>query len=201
MHVYKFKVILEDVDDFIREIEIMPNQTFEDFHFAILKSVGIEPTELASFFICDSVWKKKKEITLTKMHEDSIADEDDEDEKKAQIIPLMSECVLLDYIDDPHKRMMYIYDYLNYWTFFIELSKILPAEKKVQYPRCVKSMGEMPKKTNVPTAFIPNEFSEEFSSEEVDLKEDLEDIDEISDGLDGIETDATEEVSDSPDEI
>ena len=161
MHIYRFRVVLEDQDDFFRDIEIRSNQTFEDFHHTILQSVEIEPKELASFYICDSKWKKKTEITLVEMEKPAAENADEEIPKQI----LMSDSRLCDFIDDPHQRIVYIYDYLNYWTFYIELLKIVPAEPKVVYPRCVKKLGAMPKQHAIITPFIPDEFAEEFSSE------------------------------------
>ena len=38
--IYRFTIISDEVDDFVREIQIDPEATFYDFHEAILKSVG-----------------------------------------------------------------------------------------------------------------------------------------------------------------
>lgn len=38
--IYRFTLISDEADDFIREIQIDPEATFYDFHEAILKSVG-----------------------------------------------------------------------------------------------------------------------------------------------------------------
>ena len=49
MHVYKFRIIAEDHENFFREIEIKPAHTFEDFHNAILDCVNMEDGEMAVF--------------------------------------------------------------------------------------------------------------------------------------------------------
>ena len=36
MHAYRFRVLLEDVEDFYRDIEIAASSTFADFHKAII---------------------------------------------------------------------------------------------------------------------------------------------------------------------
>ena len=38
--VYKFRIISDEVDDFLREIKIDSEASFFDFHEAILKSTG-----------------------------------------------------------------------------------------------------------------------------------------------------------------
>lgn len=136
MHVYKFRIILEDIDDFYRDIEITAGDTFEHFHKAILSATELSGNELASFYICDSKWNRRKEIALIDMS-------DGEEQENAPLI--MNKCKLSQFIDDPHQRMIYIYDFLNMYEFYIELSKIIPMEKGAKYPRCVKKSGDIPK--------------------------------------------------------
>ena len=52
--IYRFTIISDEVDDFVREIQIDPEATFYDFHEAILKSVGYANDQMTSFFICDN---------------------------------------------------------------------------------------------------------------------------------------------------
>ena len=153
MHAYRFRILLEDVDDFYRDIEIMANSTFEDLHKAIFKSVDFDGKEIASFYICDTKWNRKKEIVLVDM-----SDEGDENP------PLvMGKCKLAEYIDDPHQRMIYVYDFLNLYEFYIELLKIIPADAKVVYPRCVRKNGIVPK----PGSPLAVDLSSDFEAEEV----------------------------------
>ena len=50
--VYRFKVMFEDHEDVVRDIEITNLQTFEDFHNIIQSSIGFDASKPASFFIC-----------------------------------------------------------------------------------------------------------------------------------------------------
>lgn len=65
--IYRFTIISDEVDDFVREIQIDPEATFFDFHEAILKAAGYTNDQMTSFFICDDDWEKEKEITLEEM--------------------------------------------------------------------------------------------------------------------------------------
>ena len=56
--IYRFTIISDEVDDFVREIQIDPEATFYDFHEAILKSVGYANDQMTSFFICDDDWER-----------------------------------------------------------------------------------------------------------------------------------------------
>jgi hypothetical protein len=99
MHTYKFRMIVEDQDDFVRDYEIRSNQTFSQLYNIIRQTVTLKGNELASFFICDSKWRKKKEITLLDMQDETLADaiiEDDDDEFRK---PMMN-------IHDVSKKMV-----------------------------------------------------------------------------------------------
>lgn len=157
MQVYRFRLLFEEQEDFLRDIEIKPGQTFKDFHDIILKSVDIESNELASFFICDPGWNKEREITLIDMGL-KVPDSDfDEDERKPVSVPIpvmiMEDVKIKEVIEDPHQRMLFEYNFLNPTTFFIELMKIVEDDPKKTYPICVKKEGTM-----TPTA-TPNFLS------------------------------------------
>ena len=61
--IYRFTLISDEAEGFMREIQIDPDATFFDFHQAILKSVNFKDNQMTSFFICDEDWEKEKEIT------------------------------------------------------------------------------------------------------------------------------------------
>jgi hypothetical protein len=148
MQAYRFRILFEEQDDFLRDIEIKPGQTFKDFHDIILKSVDIEGNELASFFICDPGWNKEREITLIDMglkipETDFDADDDEKPVKVPIPVMVMDDVKIREVIDDPHQRMIFEYNFLNPTTFFIELVKIVEADPKKVYPICVKKEGTM----------------------------------------------------------
>ena len=61
MYIYKFRLLYDEIEGFVRDYEIGAKQTFKDFHDIILKSIpGLDPKELASFYICDRKWNKLK---------------------------------------------------------------------------------------------------------------------------------------------
>lgn len=148
MQAYRFRLLHDDQEDFIRDIEIKPGQSFRDFHDIILKSVGLEGQELASFFVCDRKWNKTKEITLINMmtEAESTADSLDDDDAPVKVripVSVMDEVKVRDVIEDPHQRLLYEYDFLNPRTFFIELTRILDADEKKVYPLCVRQEGTL----------------------------------------------------------
>ncbi len=147
MHVYRFRLLYEDQEDFLRDFDILSSQTFTDFHNLIRQSVELPGNELASFFVCDRNWRKKREITLLNM-QNEVEEEDDYDARRGpkpfkMPVSEMHKVRIKDIIDDPHQRLLYEYDFLNPKVFFIELTRILEAGNKEQYPYCVKSAGKL----------------------------------------------------------
>jgi hypothetical protein len=142
MYIYKFRLLFDEVEDFVRDYEIAAGQTFEDFHNIIVQTIkGLGKQELASFYICDRRWEKKIEITLIDMDED----EDINSSVEGNISKMMmSKSILSDFIDDPHQRLIYEYDFFNLKTFYIELMKTTEVKARKKYPQCVNLVGEIP---------------------------------------------------------
>ncbi len=157
MAIYKFKITFEDYEDIYRVIEIKSTQTFLDLHKAILDAIGFDQKQLASFYMSDDSWKKGQEITLEDMS-------DYEDDNLENLIPTMANSRLADYINDPHQKILYVYDFLDVWAFNIELTGIDAKEKAGQkYPYCSKTIGVAPKQYDKNKAFglvEDNEFDE-----------------------------------------
>lgn len=195
MHVYRFRLLFEEQDDFLRDYDILASQTFRDFHNLVVETVELKGNELASFFICDRNWRKKKEITLIDMqpHDDSSGmEDDDDDDRKPRVVKLptmeMEKVKVKDVIDDPHQRLLYEYDFLNPKTFYIELMKIIDADPKVKYPLCSKSVGKL-----MPSAVVTLPFIAEDASE-IPLPGEFDEITQTDDDNDDILIDPNAEM-------
>ncbi|HPB01905.1 MAG TPA: hypothetical protein PLZ67_03045, partial [Bacteroidales bacterium] len=97
MHAYKFRVTSDENDEFLREIEVLANQTFEDFHKVLVRTCKLAGNELASFYLCDNQWRKRREITLMDMNMES----DEDEEKKSEANLIMKDVKLNQIINDP----------------------------------------------------------------------------------------------------
>ena len=133
--IYRFTIISDEVDDFVREIQIDPEATFFDLHEAILKAANYTNDQMTSFFICDDDWEKEKEITLEEM--------DNNPEMDSWI---MKEPRLNELIEDEKQKLLYVFDYMTERCFFIELSEIITG-KEIKGAKCTKKSGEAPKQT------------------------------------------------------
>lgn len=134
--VYKFRIISDEVDDFLREIKIDSEASFFDFHEAILKSTGYKDDQMTSFFICDDDWEKEIEVTLEDMgnsssEEDSFA---------------MKDTPLSELVEDEKQKLIYVFDPLAERVFFIELSEIITG-KDLEHAICSRKEGNPPQQT------------------------------------------------------
>jgi hypothetical protein len=157
MIIYRFRITCEDHDGFLREIEIRPNQTFLDFHYILLESAELLHCERASFFITDKKYIKDKEITLKAEKRQFRKYDDDLDRVITDFValPLMKAAKIKDYIEDPHQKMIYEFSGRDHFSFHIELFKIFQSTGNHSYPKCIKRVGELPKKTEQPIP-VPN---------------------------------------------
>jgi Plasmid pRiA4b ORF-3-like protein len=165
MKVYKIELYIDGNEDFYSEFALEANNSFEDFHKIIIKTLDLKNSEMASFFICDNKWNKEKEITLFDMK----LDEEKENEKN--YILTMKNTMIKDVVDDKHRLMHYVYDFLNMQTFNIELISIDELKEKKKYPICIccdnfdKNLIEQ--KENIEDDFLNNEEDIMFDSDEL----------------------------------
>ena len=130
--VYKFRIILDAEEDIFRDIAILEDETLEDLHNAIVNAFDFDGLELASFYTCDEQWNQDEEISLF----------DTGDSAGEQRI--MSDYPLSEILDKENTKIIYVYDFLNMWTFLIELAAIEEVEAGMIYPNTLFSHGIMP---------------------------------------------------------
>ena len=130
--VYKFRAILDVEEDIFRDIAILAEDTLEDLHNAIFNSFGFDGMEIGSFYTCDNTWNQEDEISLF----------DTGDVLGEQKI--MSDYQLSDILDKENTKIIYVYDFINMWTFLVELASIEDEVVGNTYPETLFSHGEMP---------------------------------------------------------
>ncbi|MCM4159366.1 plasmid pRiA4b ORF-3 family protein [Antarcticibacterium flavum] len=130
--VYRFRVILDAEEDVFRDIELLQESTLEDFHNSIINAFGFDGTEMASFYISDEDWNQGQEI--------SQFDVSDGEES----VMLMNETKLDSVVSEDQTKLIYVYDFLNMWTFLIELGEIAEIEEGRDYPNLMFVHGQIP---------------------------------------------------------
>lgn len=170
MAVYRFRIVFEDHEDVVREIDILGKQTYEDFHRAIQEAIGFDGSKDASFFMSDDFWRKGQELALNPPPQNDDDDDYPSSRKKQEIRP-MSKAKIAEYIEDPHQKMVYVFDPAAKWTLLIELSKIVPDDPKANYPKTSKSEGAAPKQYKTVVVPPPVDEEEEDDAEDKKAKE------------------------------
>lgn len=121
--IYRFRAILDhdSKEDIFRDIEIRKTDTFEDLHNVLTQSFGFDGSEMASFYVSNDKWDEGQEIALFDMGQN-----DD--------IRMMNETIIEDVVDEDHTKLIYVYDFLNMWTFLVELGEIVDEAQEQIIP-------------------------------------------------------------------
>ncbi|MEJ2904172.1 IS1096 element passenger TnpR family protein [Pedobacter panaciterrae] len=200
MAIYRFRISFEDFDEVVREIDIKSTQTFEDLHKAVHRSTGYSAEKSSSFFVSTDNWIKGDEIAYLPNQR-----------KTDRGVALMENSKLSSFIEDPHQKFYYIYNFDRPFDFHVELIKIiLETDPNIEYPYLVKSTGEAPKiidKNNFGSVAVssnPVSTDFDFLNEMDFVPEDTDEIEAM--GGRGINTeekdeDAEEESEDGADEF
>ncbi|GAB7257574.1 hypothetical protein [uncultured Polaribacter sp.] len=148
---YKIRVILDTKEDILRTIIVNNSFNLEDLHFTIAKSFGFEGQEMASFYRTDDEWNQGEEIPLFNMAEagEGIS---------------MQTCVLKDTLPNVNDKLIYVYDFLNMWTFYVDVVDISTDEKQ-DLPQTILSVGEIPKEAPE-KEFVADKLESEFDEDE-----------------------------------
>lgn len=132
--IYRFRVILDNdtKEDIFRDLEIRETDTMEDLHNIIAQSFGFDGMEMASFYISDDEWNQGEEIAMFDMSE------------AGNEVKMMSTTIIKDMVHEASTRLIYVYDFLNMWTFFVELAEIVEEAQGSDYPNLMFVKGQVP---------------------------------------------------------
>lgn len=125
------RIVLDVDDDVIRDVAIAHKNSLADLHNAIVQAFDLDSGEMSSFFRSDEEFNQGEEI--------SMMDLDLESGKNA-----LESTAICDLVEQKGDRMLYVYDYLNLWTFFIELYDIREQDLSKTYPYIAGSVGNRP---------------------------------------------------------
>ena len=126
---YKIRVILDTKEDVIRTVLVNSTITLEDLHNIVSKSFGFNAQEMASFYRADDEWNQGEEIPLFNM------------EEVGEGISMATE-YLISALPQVSGKLIYVYDFLAMWTFYVEVIEI--SDEKVEEPKIILSVGEIP---------------------------------------------------------
>ncbi len=130
--VLRIRVILNVEEDVLRDIEIDETSSMIEFHKTISSFFGFDSSELSTFYKSNNNWERGEEIKIFKLEEKD---------------KIYSDSSISEFISSKGDKLIYIYDFLNYWTFFIEINESAKKNKDKEYPYCLFSVGEVPKES------------------------------------------------------
>lgn len=148
---YKIRVVLDTKEDVIRTILVENNINLETLHATIAKSFGFAGQEMASFYRTDNEWNQGEEIPLFNMAE-------------AGEGVSMQTCILNETLPEEDNKLIYVYDFLNMWTFYVDVVEI-SVETKEDSPLVILSVGEIPDKAPK-KEFVAEKLDSDFNEED-----------------------------------
>jgi hypothetical protein len=99
---------------------------------------------------------------------------------------VMATSVLKNFIELEDQKLIYVYDFLRMWIFYVERINTAPVEDGREYPHTVLSYGEAPKENSkeIPEVALdvmqaPTSEFDEGEDEIGDMFDSLEDYDEF----------------------
>lgn len=165
--IYRFRVILDNdtEDDVFRDLEIRESDNLEDLHNIITQSFGFDGLEMASFYISDADWNQGEEISMFDVSEG------------ASQTRIMAETTISDVVHEVSPKLIYVYDFMNMWTFFVELAEIVDEAQGSNYPNLMFAHGIMPENAPEKSFEAENEF-DDYNDFDDDL--DIDDYDNLN---------------------
>lgn len=133
-HVYQFKVTLKSIRPPIwRRIHVPETYTFWDLHVAIQDAMGWLDDHLHAFFVKNPKSGDSEEIGIP-----------EETEWTDHRVLAGWERGISGYFSTNNPKALYVYDFGDDWAHDITLEKILPREKGLDYPLCLKGKRACP---------------------------------------------------------
>lgn len=140
--VFKFRMLSDENDRFLRDYEALDNTTLLAFHEFLRDSLGYEEG-MVSFFRADDRWEKLEEFTLVEMNDGS--------ERAPRA---MADVTLGQILRRNRDRLIYRFDLFGDRAYYLELTGTAVTAEGVRYPREVGAEGDVPDQYD-PTALEP----------------------------------------------
>lgn len=163
--IYKIRAILDVEKDVIRDVLIDSIENLETLHDCIANAFGFNGQEMASYYRSDNDWNQGEEIPLFNMSDDSSAIS-------------MQNCSLNDTMSKEGDKLIYVYDFLSMWTFYIELSEIKENSTDVDLPKVIFAFGDVPE--SAPEKEFTSEVGDDLGID-ADPFDNLDQFDNIDD--------------------
>ena len=130
---------------------------------SITQAFGFDGIEMASFYLSDESWNQGEEISMFDTSEGT------------ESVRLMNETTINDVVHEMQPKLIYVYDFFNMWTFFVELAEIVDETEGTDYPNLMFVHGQIP--LEAPQKAFEAEDVEDYNEFDDDL--DVDDYDHL----------------------
>ena len=148
----KFRIILNVKNDVLRDIIVDSSISLIEFSNIISSEFGFDSSEISTFHHTDENWEQLEEIKIFKI--------DDQDKT-------MDNVSISNFFIAKDDKLIFIYDFLNYWTFFVELYEVGEFNINDKKYLTINSIGKVPKEA-------PSDiFSKSDETNQIDFDDNL----------------------------
>lgn len=144
--VFRFRMLSDENDRFVRDYEVMYDMTLLEFHEFLLQTLEYEPC-MASFFTADDRWEKRREFTLMEMGGGEAGPES------------MDSVTLGQIIHNRRDRLIYLFDLFGDRAYYLELTGACEADAGASYPREIYAQAEVPDQYDPSKTLVEEEGS------------------------------------------
>ncbi len=162
--IFRFRMLSDENDNFVRDYEVRYDMTLLEFHNFLLEVLEYDPC-MASFFTADRMWEKQREFTLMDMG----------DSETGLPTEKMENVCLGQIIHNQRDRLIYLFDMLGDRAYYLELTGAYKEEPGNSYPREIFARAE------VPDQYDPSKNVTEESEEQSAFEEMMSDFNEFED--------------------
>ena len=161
--VYRFVVLSDEDESFVREFEFLDSHTLLDFHTLLQEELEFDKSQMASFYLATDNWEKEEEFTLFDMGAGSST---------------MDDAILEDIIFRKNQKLLYVFDFFNERGLFIEYTGETKESDGREYPACTNSKGIPPKQVVFGSSAARKNFSNFVvdDEEEEDIEPEVDDL-------------------------
>lgn len=173
MKIFHLRILLDDSEDVFRDIEIEKNASFLDLHEIILKAFNFSGLEMASFYQSNEYWDRGEEIVQMDTMKDP----------EQNTIRAMADTPLHEMMRQKGDKMLYLYDFMRMWIFYIELMDETEGQKDITYPQVVLWVGNAPAEDSKSAESISFTIEDEddFYEDDIDFDDDFDAYDDSYD--------------------
>ena len=167
----RLRILIDTEGDsnIFRDIEMPNNATFEELHLAIQENFNFDNSQMASFYETDDSWERGEEIMLMDMSMDD-----------KQTVRLMKDVLIGEILAEAEDKMLYVFDFMVMWTFFVEVVSTGKLSSETVYPNVVLSVGDAPEQDSKSAEDLFGSMKSEMiagSENELDDDEDYDEFD------------------------